>query len=257
MNPLRLVSKNIGLAYLQKFDSFLRFFLPHRGTMPADRLEGVVERLLAHNPDVVLLQEVKEPHLPVIEGLMPGYKGFLGGETGGEYRYTFVRREWAKGVEYRKVSVNHGTDVPVGVSTFLPERDVLVMNVHLAFGDRDLRIAQLEAALEAANGHKRVVIAGDYNMRDRLYWGQKSRETTRRMRGLLESHGFRDVSENIGPTFSVAGWSQVQLDYVFSNLPKHEDEWCRVVPGRVALFEDHDACSAQVIVPYMTTNLNE
>lgn len=218
----------------------------NKGVLPAKYLPFVAKTIRFVKPHVVCLQEVRDAkdhpegvdQLKMLENDLKGYKGFYGPETDGEHRALLVSKKFTTDHDFEIEEIKKKSE-GVGIAAFLPKKDAWVANVHLDYEDLNMRHRQCHTLLSwIKRKRSRVILGGDYNMSRRFHYGSKHREIVKSFFERMKANRMRDATDQVGGTFY---WRKlgIQLDHLFTNIPKRKKERVYVLKGKRKSFMDH------------------
>lgn len=214
---MKIVTFNLRSRY--KGDGINSFV--HRAVLIFDKIEE-------ERPDVIAFQEVKEPHLKVLERLLPDYVfvgQFRNENYEGEGLYTAVRKDschvlgfetiwlsptpYLPGSRYENQSSCPRICLQTMVRSYANGEIIRIFNLHLDHISEEAKLCGMEAALSYAEafkskGNHPYVVLGDFNVCP----------DSEVIKMCLNRELF-DVTEKIPVSFHKFGEKSAKIDYIF------------------------------------------
>ncbi len=214
---MKIVTFNLRSRY--KGDGINSFV--HRAVLIFDKIEE-------EKPDVIAFQEVKQPHLKILERLLTDYVfvgQFRDEKYAGEGLYTAVRKDTCQVLGFESVWLSPTPYLPGSryenqsscpriclqtmVRSYESGEVIRVFNLHLDHISEEAKLSGMEAALSFTEEFKRkgnhpYIILGDFN-------ACPDSEVIR----MCLREELSDVTEKIPVSFHKFGDKAVKIDYIF------------------------------------------
>lgn len=132
-----------------------------------DQMEAFSEELLRDNPDIICLQEAPNADDSLFEMLFPGYECLGRADSHSAFVMLFVKSSWVAHATLIPIHFGDCSRAVVARVTFADNVSVVIGSCHLKPFNigADGRLSKMKEILSHCRPHDKLLIAGDYNMR--------------------------------------------------------------------------------------------